>query len=168
MDRMGHGAARRAQETFASLTGWRAETRAFAVMAEAGRDRFLTENAGLGAVPSDLLRRMAGGNAPALSEAEIGRACHAGLINVVMRGLARGILPSAASAEILATHALGLEATRRGLLFQADEVGLLTLSDTLRKLAAPDGSVLAPLAVWGEMIRDGKGFFQRAGAGHGS
>lgn len=166
MDRMGHDVARRAQETFASLTGWRAETRAFTVMAEAGRDRFLTEDAGLGAVPSDLLRRMAGADAPALTESEIGRACHAGLVNVVMRGLARGILPSAASAEILATHVLGLEAARRGLLFQADETGLLTLSDTLRKLAAPDGSVLAPLAVWGEMIRDGRGFFQRAGTGH--
>lgn len=114
----------------------------------------------------DAFARASGWRVPAsgfaqasLDEALLGGIIHAGMVNLCVAAQAAGVLRSTMEADVIAARDLGFEAAKGGLLFQAEEQGLLPLLRALQGLRAEAGSVLAPVPEFSRMVNEGRRLF---------
>ncbi|HAR50736.1 enoyl-CoA hydratase/isomerase family protein [Roseovarius nubinhibens] len=114
----------------------------------------------------DAFARASGWRVPAsgfaqasLDEALLGGIIHAGMVNVCVAAQAAGVLQHTMEADVIAARDLGFEAAKGGLLFQAEEQGLLPLLRALQGLRAETASVLAPVPEFSRMVNEGRRLF---------
>lgn len=91
------------------------------------------------------------------------RALHAAVINESARLLATGIAARACDIEVLLLKGYGLNPAQGGLLFAADQTGLLKIEHDMAQFQPLAAQIWTPHARIGQMIRDGVGFFGRIG-----
>lgn len=91
-------------------------------------------------------------------------ALHAALINAAERLLAAGALARPGDADLLAIGALGVARDRGGPLFAADDRGLLAVLADMKALAPLAPPLWAPQPGIVARLREGQGYFRRAGA----
>jgi len=92
------------------------------------------------------------------------QALHAALVNAAERMLAEGALARPGDADLLAVAALGMARDRGGPLFAADDRGLLAVLRDMTALAPLSAPLWAPQPGLGARVREGQGYFGRAGA----
>lgn len=91
-------------------------------------------------------------------------ALHAALVNTAERLLAAGALARPGDADLLAIGALGVARDRGGPLFAADDRGLLAVLGDMKALAPLAPPLWAPQPGIAARVREGQGYFRRAGA----
>ncbi|QYX56044.1 enoyl-CoA hydratase/isomerase family protein [Roseovarius sp. SCSIO 43702] len=137
-----------------------AERGPFEIMRRLGTDRaagelaWFAECAGWRA-PDD----QASGDGPGIISPK--RGLLGAMVNVVLHALCHRVVFRPADAEMLLVHLTRVEAARGGMLFQADEEGLLSLLRNLEALGAGQGSTLRPVPAWEAMVLEGRDFFAR-------
>ena len=114
----------------------------------------------------DAFARASGWRVPAsgfaqasLDESLLGGIIHAGMVNVCVAAQAAGVLGRAMEADVITARDLGFEAAKGGLLFQAEEQGLVPLLRALQGLRAEAASVLAPVPEFSRMVNEGRRLF---------
>ncbi|MEB8388683.1 enoyl-CoA hydratase-related protein [Rhodobacteraceae bacterium KMM 6894] len=99
----------------------------------------------------------------AVDPAQCARALKAAVINESARLLATGIAMRACDIEVLLLKGYGLDPAQGGLLFGADQEGLLRVERDMKQFQPLAPHIWAPHAYLQQMIRDGVGFFGRTG-----
>ena len=149
MDRLGPAATRGQLEGFAKLSGWTIEVGPLNRLTKNVKPRF---DAAMDRVFS---------SGPFSTSDDLGPVFHAALANLALGALMTGHVSRASDADLIFQLTLDVQKDRGGVLFQADDGGLLPLFQALSELGADPASVLAPVTQWQEMLREGQNFLTR-------
>jgi len=93
-------------------------------------------------------------------------ALHAALINAAARLLTAQAVQRASDIDVLMVRGYGYERARGGPLMQADQRGLMAILKDMKALAARSAPIWAPEPMILDFVKNGQGFFGRAGAAY--
>lgn len=91
-------------------------------------------------------------------------ALHAALINAAARILAAQAVQRASDLDVLMVRGYNYDRARGGPLMQADQRGLMAVLKDMKALAARSAPIWAPEPMILDLVKNGQGFFGRAGA----